>query len=76
MPKLNLPRSVTDFWGDTYVPLADAARLLGVHAETVRKWIEAGKVKGKQWRGVWWYVLVSEVERLANERKPQEAAHE
>lgn len=51
-----LPTTVTDFWGEHYTVVADAALVLGVSVDTVRAWVRSGKLQGKLWRGKWYYV--------------------
>lgn len=63
-PQATPPTTLTDFWGDTYISLADAARLLGIAVETAREWVQKKKLTGKQLKGHWWYVLLDEVQAL------------
>lgn len=39
---------------DYTVTLVDAARMLGVHQDTMRRWAEAGKIHGWKTPGGWW----------------------
>jgi len=44
----------------------EAADRLGMHYQTLMKWIWAGKVKGAVKRGKTWEIPLKEVERIEN----------
>lgn len=49
-----------------YISTSEAAKLLGVSTNTVRRWIIAGKIRGKKIIGRW-KVLKEDVDKLLQE---------
>ena len=49
-----------------YISTTEAARLLGVTTNTVRRWVKAGKIRGKKIMGRW-RVLREDIEKLIEE---------
>lgn len=63
-----IPTKLTDTWGETWTPVSHAARFLGVSVDTVRSYVETGKLTGKKLRDHWLYVRYDQVEELARAR--------
>lgn len=54
--------------GDTYVTVERAAELLGVHPQTVRRWLRAGQIRGTMLsRQAGYRIRSSEVTYVLNE---------
>jgi molybdopterin-binding protein len=54
--------------------IGEAATLLGVRVETLRRWERAGKIKGSRTRGGQRLIPAGEVARLLAERRPRTGA--
>lgn len=59
---------IADTWGAKYTPLGRAAELLGVHPDTVRAWVESGRLRSRKMRDVWVYVDFEDLVAVAAER--------
>jgi excisionase family DNA binding protein len=56
---------------EEWLTLEEASRLLKLKVDTLRKWLAAGKLKGRK-LGRRWLVHVSEIQRLLPPPEPEE----
>lgn len=66
--KNNLPSS-KDSLGKTLVPISEAAKILSVSVDTLRRWDKDGKITSKRPDGKDRYFLIKELEALKRARK-------